>query len=79
VSDLDTADLERKAFARCPSFLCVARFAPENEQHLLVYALKDLAHAGIVGRLVLAGDARRSYQQYLTGLLTEPVLSSAYQ
>ena len=71
MSDLGPAELERKAFARCPSLLFVGRLASEHEQHLLIYALKDLANAGIAGQLVLAGDARRAYQQYLTGLVTE--------
>jgi glycogen synthase len=63
-----TVDFTLKAIAPQPACLFVAELTPRNRQDILVYAMKDLANAGIAAQLVLGGPVTGAYDQYLSRL-----------
>ena len=61
-------DFTLKAIAPQPACLFIAELAPRNRQDILIYAMKDLANAGIAAELVLGGPVTSTYALYLSRL-----------
>jgi len=63
-----TVDFSLKAIAPKPACLFVAELTPRNRQDVLIYAIKDLANAGIAAELVLGGPVTSTHHRYLSRL-----------